>query len=95
MLRTCTQPDWNGWIYHYNEEIRKLSYCDCEIDITRDDPFLVGDCLQRVIDRDWVTKEVFDGLVNAFYFLFTRPNVRKDICEKAAMFRRHYPSLLT
>ena len=25
-LRTCTHPDWNGWIFSYNEEIHKLSY---------------------------------------------------------------------
>ena len=42
MLRTHTCPEWNGWIYYYNEEIRKLSYdeYDYEIDITVAPPFL-------------------------------------------------------
>ena len=72
MLRTHTYPEWNGWIHYYNEEIRKLSYdeYDYEIDITAKKPFLVEDHLQRVIEKDWVTCEVFDGLVNAFDFLF-------------------------
>ena len=85
------QPDWNGWIYYYNEEIRKLSYDEYnyEIDLTVKSAFLVGDHLQRVINKDWATEEVFDGLVNAFYALFDRPDVRKDICEKAAMLRHH------
>ena len=87
MLRTHTCPEWNGWIYYYNEEIRKLSYdeYDYEIDITAKNPFLMGDRLQRVIEKDWVTCEVFDGLVNAFDFLFPDAGVR----EKAAMLRHH------
>ena len=41
MLRTHTCPEWNGWIYYYNEEIRKLSYdeYDYEIDITAKNPY--------------------------------------------------------
>ena len=91
MLRTCTHPDWNGWIYYYNEEIRKLSYDEYgyEIDMTVKSPLLVGDHLQRVINKDWATEEVFDGLVNAFYALSDRADVRKDVCEKAAMLRHH------
>ena len=91
MLRSCTRPDWNGWIYYYNEEIRKLSYDEYnyEIDLTVKSAFLVGDHLQRVINKDWTTEKVFDGLVNAFYALFDRPDVRKDVCEKAAMLRHH------
>ena len=50
---------------------------------------LVGDHLQHVINKDWATEEVFDGLVNAFYVLSDRPDVRKDVCEKAAMIRHH------
>ena len=88
MLRTCTYPDWNGWIYYYNEGIRKLSYdeYDYEIDMTVNSPFLVGDHLQRVINKDWATEEVFDGLVNAFDALCPNTGVRED----AAMLRRHY-----
>ena len=87
MLRTHKCPKWNGWIYYYNEEIRKLSYDEYnyEIDLTVKSPFLVGDHLQRVINKDWVTEEVFDGLVNAFDALCPDAGVR----EKAAMLRHH------
>ena len=92
MLHTCTYPDWNGWIYYYNEKIRKLSYDEYnyEIDMTVKSAFLVGDHLQRIIKKDWATEEVFEGLVNAFYALSDRADVRKDVCEKAAILRRHY-----
>ena len=88
MLRIHTCPEWNGWIYYYNEEIRKLSYdeYDYEIDITVGPPFLVGDHLQCIINKDWVTFEVFDGLVNAFDFLFPNTHVRED----AAILRQQY-----
>ena len=36
MLHTYTCPDWNGWIYYYDDdELRILSYdeYDCKIDI--------------------------------------------------------------
>ena len=92
MLRTCTRPDWNGWIYYYNEEIKKLCYDEynCEIVMTTSNPFFVGDSFQTVINKYWVTEKVFDGLVNAFYALFDDPDVRKDVCEKAALVRRHH-----
>ena len=53
-------------------------------------PLFVGDSFQTVMNKDWVTEEVFDGLFNAFYALFDDPDVRKDVCEKAAIVRRHY-----
>lgn len=85
------RPDWNGWVYYYNEEIQTLSYDECnyEIDLTVKSAFLVGDHLQRVISKDWVTEEVFDGLVNALCALSNSPDARKDVCEKAAMCRHH------
>ena len=93
MLRSCTRPDWNGWIYYYNQEIYKLSYdeYDYKIDLTSNippnsNPFLPGDKLQRIIEQRWVTREVFDGLVNAFDFLFPTVGVR----ETAARIRHHY-----
>ena len=91
MLRTCTHPDWNGWIFSYNEEIHKLSYdeYDYKIDIKiveKNPSFQICDSLDRVMKKDWVTKEVYDGLVKAFEVLFP------DACfrEKAAMLRHHY-----
>ena len=92
MLHTCTYPDWNGWIYYYNDdELRILSYdeYDCKIDIKiveKNPSFHICDKLDRVIKKDWVTHEVYDGLVKAFEVLFP------DACfrEKAAMLRHHY-----
>lgn len=80
------RPDWNGWVYYYNEEIQKLSYdeYDYEIDLTVKHGFLVGDHLQCIVDKDWITEEVFDGLVNAFDALF--PNT--DVRATAAIARR-------
>ena len=91
MLRQLTHPDWNGWIYYYNEKICKLSYDEYnyEIDLTVKSAFLVGDHLQHIINEDWATKEVFDDLVNAFCALSDSADVRKDVCEKAAMLRHH------
>ena len=88
MLRQLTYPDWNGWIYYYNEGIRKLSYDEYgyKIDMTVEGLFLVGDHLQRVINKDWATKEVFDGLANAFDVL--RPNA--GVRETAANIKHHH-----
>ena len=92
MLHTYTCPDWNGWIYYYDDdELRILSYdeYDCKIDIkivAKTPSFYIRDKLDRVIKKDWITHEVYDGLAKAFEALFPDACVRED----AAKIKCHY-----